>query len=117
MGLRRPRSFLTPLGLIDISSISGYGLGPFKEMSSVFSRVYTDPNSLLKMSALSLLPVFKIPFSLRQDTPDESLLNFFHKGPKPFWSIISVTAFYISVRFRVMKIFETYLQYASRVSF
>ena len=72
------------LGAIDISSISGYGLGSFKGMSPAFSWVYTDPNCLLKMSALSLLPVFKIPFSLRQDTPDKSLLKFFRKDQNRF---------------------------------
>ena len=61
LGLRWSRSFLTMLASIDISSISGYGLGPFKRMSPAFSQVYTDPNCLLNMSALSLLPVFKIP--------------------------------------------------------
>ena len=70
---------------IDICSISGYGLGPFEGMSPAFSWVYADPNCLLNMSALSLLPVFKIPLSLRQDTSGESFLKFyFIEGPNRF---------------------------------
>ena len=78
LGLKRFRSFLVPLGSIDIFCISGYGLGPFKGLLPAFSRVYIDPNCLLNMSAF-----------------DRSLLKFFIKDQKPFRSI-SVTAFYIS---------------------
>ena len=56
LGLRQSRNFLTQMGSIDISSIYGYRLGPFKRMSPAFSsRVFTDPNCLLNMLALSLL--------------------------------------------------------------
>ena len=100
------------LGSIDVSSISRYELGPFEGMSPAFSRVYTDPNCLLNMLALSLFPVFKITLSLRQDTPDGSF-EVIHEGPKSFFgyspSILSVS--------EVVKILDTYLQYASRISF
>ena len=65
LGLRHSGSFLSPLGSLYI----WVWACPFKGMLPAFSRGYTHPNCLLNMSALSLLPVFKIPLSLRQDTP------------------------------------------------
>ena len=62
MGIETVQKLSDPIGvywyILYISSIPEYKLGPFEGMSPAFSRVYTDPNCLLYVSALSLFPGF-----------------------------------------------------------
>ena len=51
------------------------GLAPFEGASESASRVKADWNCRLEISAFSLVPVFRIPFSLSDVIPNASFFN------------------------------------------
>ena len=68
-------SLATPFGSTVISPMEENGLAPFEGGSESSSRVKADWNCRLQISALSLVSVFRIPFSLSDVIPNASFFN------------------------------------------